>query len=119
MTTLQESYRQQKDKILQDYFTFLRFPSISTDPKYKDQILACADWLTDYLKNIGFQVEQWPTVNHPVIYAEDLRAGPDKPTLLIYNHYDVQPVDPLHEWSSPPFEPTLKEEEVYARGVSG
>jgi acetylornithine deacetylase/succinyl-diaminopimelate desuccinylase-like protein len=106
-----------RDQILEDYYTFLSFSSISSESEFKQQVLDCADWLKDYLEEMGFKVELWPTSNHPIIYASYLEAGPSKPTLLIYNHYDVQPVDPLSEWSSPPFKPTLREGEVYARGA--
>ncbi len=117
METLQEYYTKHKQQALQDYFKFLSFESVSTDPKYKSQVLACADWLADYLKQIGFDIELWPTSGHPVIFGSNLKAGPDKPTLLIYNHYDVQPVDPLNEWTTPPFQPAIRDGEVYARGA--
>ena len=114
---LRKFFTENKDKILQEYMTFLKFQSISSEPPFKEQVLACANWVVDYLKNIGFSVELWPTSGHPVIYANYHEAGPQKPTLLIYNHYDVQPVDPLELWDSPPFEPTLKEGKIYARGA--
>lgn len=106
-----------KEQWLEEYFTFLRFQSVSSEPAYKKELMACAAWLTDYLEGLGFKVEQWPTSGHPVLFASNLQAGKDKPTLLIYNHYDVQPVDPENLWDSPPFEPTLKGKEVYARGA--
>lgn len=106
-----------KDKFLEDYFTFLRFPSVSSEPEYKHQVVECAHWVKNYLQEIGFEVEQWPTKGHPVIYANYLKAGSDKPTLLIYDHYDVQPVDPIGEWISPPFQPTQRNGEIYARGA--
>ncbi len=117
METLQDYYTKRKQQALQDYFKFLSFESVSTDPKYKSQVLACADWLADYLKQIGFDIELWPTSGHPVIFGSNLKAGRDKPTLLIYNHYDVQPVDPLNEWTTPPFQPAIRDGEVYARGA--
>lgn len=110
-------YSMNKEEILKDFYTFLRFPSISTDPEYKQQTMACADWLQKKIEGIGFEVEMWPTEGYPVIFATNLQAGPGKPTLLIYNHYDVQPVDPLDLWASPPFEPQLKDGEIYARGA--
>lgn len=114
---LKQLWKETQKEALQDYFTFLRFESVSTDPKYKPQIKACADWLVDYIKKMGFKVEVWDTPNHPILFASWLEAGPDKPTLLIYNHYDVQPVDPAAEWDSPPFEPTQRNGEIYARGA--
>ncbi len=103
---------------LDDYLTFLKFKSISTDPEYKQDVLACADWLSKYLKKCGLDVERWETDGHPTLFATNLKAGPEKPTLLIYHHYDVQPVDPLNEWNSDPFEPVVKDGVVYARGAS-
>ena len=105
------------EEVLKDYFTFLKFPSISADPSYSSDVLACADWVSDYLKEIGFEIELWETPGYPVIFASHQKAGPDKPTLLIYHHYDVQPVDPLSLWTTPPFEPTIKDGKVYARGA--
>ncbi len=117
MEKLKEDYAKNKEQILKEFFTFLKFESISTDPAYNTPVKECANWLVDYIKASGFQVEVWPTAGHPVIFASNLSAGPDKPTLLIYNHYDVQPIDPLNLWTTPPFEPTIKNGEIYARGA--
>lgn len=114
---LSDYYKKHEKQALDEYFTFLRFQSVSSEAKYKPHVESCAQWVVNYLKEIGFTTEVWPTSGHPVIYANYLKAGPDKPTLLIYNHYDVQPVDPLEEWVSPPFEPSIREGEVYARGA--
>lgn len=114
---LKEIYAQYKEKAINEYFTFLKFQSISSEPEYRPQVLACADWVSTYLKTIGFEVEIWPTSGHPTIFAKNMKAGPQQPTLLIYNHYDVQPVDPLELWKTPPFEPTVREGQVYARGA--
>lgn len=102
---------------LEDYFTFLRFPSISSEPDYQGSLHECMSWIDETLRKMGFKTEIWPTKGHPVIFASDLSAGPSQPTLLIYNHYDVQPTDPLEEWNSPPFEPVVRNGEVYARGA--
>ncbi len=117
LDSLRDIFKKNEKQALKDYFTFLSFQSISSEPSHKGQVDACAAWLTAYLQKIGFKTELWPTQGHPVIYAENLEAGPKKPTLLIYNHYDVQPVDPLNEWVSPPFDPTVREGQVYARGA--
>jgi acetylornithine deacetylase/succinyl-diaminopimelate desuccinylase-like protein len=114
---LQENYNKTKEKTLHDFFTFLSFESISTDPQFKPQVLSCADWLINYIKKIGLEVEIWPTSGYPVIFASYMKAGPKAPTLLIYNHYDVQPVDPIDKWVTPPFKPTIREGEIYARGA--
>lgn len=117
LETLKDYYKKHEKQAIEDYFTFLRFQSVSSEPQYKSQIEACSQWVVNYLKNIGFKTEIWTTSKHPVIFASNLDAGPDKPTLLIYNHYDVQPVDPIEEWETPPFEPTIRNGEVYARGA--
>lgn len=102
---------------IEEFKTFLRFPSISSEPEFKQSLLDCSQWLSQYLIDLKFNVELWPTSGHPVIFATNMNAGPDKPTLLIYNHYDVQPIDPLEEWNSPPFEATLRDGQIYARGA--
>lgn len=114
---LENYYEKHRDEIFQDYFTFLRFKSISTEKEYESEIVGCAAWLKGILEDIGFETQIWSTPGHPVLFAQDLSAGPEKPTLLIYNHYDVQPVDPVELWESPPFEPIIKEGCVYARGA--
>lgn len=115
--SIESLFKKNEKKALADFFTFLKFQSISTDPVYVKETKACADWLAAYLKDMGFTVELWPTSRHPVVFASYTKAGKDKPTLLIYNHYDVQPVDPLNLWKNSPFEPTLKAGEIYARGA--
>lgn len=110
-------YDQNWSCIQRDYFEFLRISSISTDPAYKNEVLQAATWVEGYLKNIGFKTEKWETASYPVIFAASI-ADPDLPTLLIYHHYDVQPVDPLELWKSSPFEPQIREGKVYARGAS-
>ena len=115
--SLKELYKEQQTSALEDYFTFLKFPSISSEPEYKPHIQACVQWLAKYLQEMGFTTELWPTSGHPTLFATNLQAGPSQPTLLIYNHYDVQPVDPLEAWHSPPFEPTIRNGQVYARGA--
>lgn len=117
LNALRDYYKKNENGTVNDYFSFLRFPSISSEAQYKPHIESCAQWVVDYLNKMGFTTEVWQTSRHPVIFASNLNAGPSKPTLLIYNHYDVQPVDPLEEWKSPPFEPTLRDGEVFARGA--
>jgi acetylornithine deacetylase/succinyl-diaminopimelate desuccinylase-like protein len=102
-----------------DYFELLKFQSISADPSKKKELEDCASWVEKKLTGIGAKVERWVHDGHPpVLFALFEAADPTAPTLLIYNHYDVQPIDPLDLWKSPPFEPTLKDEKVYARGAS-
>ena len=114
---MQEWIEIHRAELLEEFKTFLKFPSISSEPEFKQSVLDCANWVANYLKELKFQVELWRTEGHPIIYASDMRAGPDKPTLLIYHHYDVQPVDPIEKWESPPFEPTINKGEIYARGA--
>ena len=107
-----------REEIRSDYFHFLKFPSISTDPAYEKDVRNCAEWLRDYIaKKTGMKAECIETEGYPLVYAEDLRAGPDAPTMLVYGHYDVQPVDPLELWKSDPFTPTERNGMVYARGA--
>ena len=106
-----------KDKLLEDFFQYLRFKTISAQSKYKPEIHACVDWLKTYLEAIDLDIEVWDTKAHPCILAQNLKAGPDKPTVLVYLHYDVQPVDPIDLWDTPPFDPTLKGDNIYARGA--
>jgi len=109
----------QKDKQLEELFEFIRFESISSEPEKAIEVRNTANWLFDHINNIGFNtVEIFETGGHPVVYAEWLKAGIDKPTLLIYGHYDVQPIDPIELWENPPFEPIVKNNKIYARGSS-
>src|SRR5262245_60486571 len=106
------------DKYMDRFYDFLRIPSISTDPAFKGDIQRGADWVLAELKRLGFEkCAAMPTKGHPLVYGEHLKAGPDKPTVLVYAHYDVQPVDPLNLWESPPFEPAIRNGKLYARGA--
>lgn len=98
---------------------FLRFPSVSTDPERTPDVAECAEWLANHLRRIGLPtVTVFQTDGHPIVYAEHLEAGPNAPTVLMYGHYDVQPVDPLHLWTNDPFEPTIRDGKVFARGAT-
>ena len=114
---LKQWFDKHRTKIREDYFQFLRFPSISADPAYRPDCLKCADWLIAYLKKGKMRAERIETSSLPIVYAEEMGAGKDKPTVLVYGHYDVQPVDPLELWESPPFEPTERNGSIYARGA--
>ncbi|GAB4166963.1 MAG: dipeptidase [Terrimicrobiaceae bacterium] len=102
---------------LQDLFTFLRFPSISTQSDHAGDMVSCADWLVAKLRECGLQASVEPTGGHPLVMGWTPH-NPALRTVLIYGHYDVQPPDPLDEWTRPPFEPTLLEGRVYARGAT-
>jgi acetylornithine deacetylase/succinyl-diaminopimelate desuccinylase-like protein len=109
---------QTRDARLESYKSFLRIPSISALPQHADDCRAAADWLVDALTEAGLEhAEAIETGAHPVVYADWLHAA-DGPTVLAYGHYDVQPVDPLDEWSSPPFEPVVVGERILARGAA-
>lgn len=97
----------------------VRIPSISTLPDYRPAMEQAAQWLADYATEIGLQnVAIMSTEGQPIVYADWLAADPQAPTLLIYGHYDVQPIDPLEEWQTPPFEATIKGDKLYGRGTS-
>jgi acetylornithine deacetylase/succinyl-diaminopimelate desuccinylase-like protein len=102
---------------LDDLKTFLRFPSISTQPDHAPDIMACAEWLSEKLTVSGLNVAVYPTPGSPVVIASTQRDSA-KRTVLIYGHYDVQPPDPLDGWTTPPFEPRIEEGRIYARGAA-
>src|ERR1041384_1410528 len=106
-----------RDSYLDDYYSFLRFASVSTDDQYKDKVNACADWLVKKLQTIGLETKLVPTAGHPVVWAHNQQQS-GRRTVMIYGHYDVQPPDPLDLWESPPFEPVLKNGYVFARGAT-
>ncbi len=111
--------RSHQDEFLNHYKELLSFPSIGADPAYTEDVKGCADWIVAELQRIGFDnCRAVPTAKHPVVYAEWLKTGADKPTVLVYDHYDVQPVDPLHLWESEPFTADIRDGRMYARGVS-
>ncbi len=112
-----EYARQNHDRFLAELKEIVAIPSISTDPEHTADIRRAAEWMAGQLRAIGMnQVQIMPTAGHPVVYAEWLGAGKAAPTVMIYGHYDVQPVDPLELWQSPPFEPVVRGDSLYGRG---
>lgn len=107
---------QNEDVLIERWKELLRIQSISTDSAYESECLRAAKFLLDYLSSIGFQVDLIETVGKPLVFAE-LKVNANLPTILMYGHYDVQPVDPLNEWISPPFSPEVRDEKMYARGA--
>jgi len=104
---------------LNELIEFLRIPSISTQSDRNDDTARAAAWLATAMRNAGLEnVQVFETTGHPLVYADWLHAGPDAPTVLVYGHYDVQPPDPLELWESPPFEPVIRDDYIYARGAS-
>src|SRR5260370_39216146 len=106
-----------RENYLEDYLSFLRFPSVSTDNQFASNVRECAQWVSQKLAAIGLESKVVPTAGHPVVWARN-EHRPGRRTVLIYGHYDVQPPDPLELWDSPPFEPVLKEGYVFARGTT-
>jgi acetylornithine deacetylase/succinyl-diaminopimelate desuccinylase-like protein len=104
--------------ILAELIEFAAIPSVSTDPAHAADMESARKWVATSLGSAGaFDVQTIKTAGNPVVYAEWLGA-PGKPTVLVYGHYDVQPPDPLEKWHSPPFDPTVRNGRLYARGVS-
>jgi len=99
-----------------ELFEFLRIPSISARSEHRTDVARAADWLATRLQTAGLTAEVFPTEGHPIVIGEWRGAGPDAPTYLVYGHYDVQPVEPLELWHSPPFEPAVRDGRIYARG---
>ncbi len=109
--------QEHQDQALEKMKQLISIPSVSTDPERKEDILKAADWLKDELTSLGMtRVEIFPTPRHPIVYAENLSAGKDATTVLIYGHYDVQPEDPTDEWKTDPFTPTIEGDNLFARG---
>src|SRR5438067_3955297 len=112
-----EYARQNQPRFLAELKDLLRIPSVSTLPQHKSDIERAADFLAAQMRSIGLEhVEVIKTAGHPLVYADWLHAT-GKPTALCYGHYDVQPPDPLNEWTTPPFEPTERNQNLYARGA--
>src|SRR5918994_1180886 len=102
-----------------DLDAWLRIPSISADPVYAGEVRRSAEWLAAAFRRDGFPtVGVWETPGAPAVFAEWPAADPDAPAVLVYGHHDVQPVDPLGLWETPPFEPTIRGERLFARGAS-
>ena len=116
--TLSEFIDNRRDQNLAELNEFLRILSVSAKTEHKPDVERAARWVADHLRSAGFNtVEIVQTALHPLVYAESLQA-PGKPTILFYGHYDVQPAEPLHLWTSPAFEPTVRNGNVYGRGTA-
>jgi acetylornithine deacetylase/succinyl-diaminopimelate desuccinylase-like protein len=111
--------RANQQRFIDELAEFVRIPSVSTDPSARPEMQRAAEYVVGQLRSLGFeQVQIYPTARHPVVYGELLKAGPGRPTVLIYGHYDVQPAEPLELWHSPAFEPTVRGENLFGRGAS-
>jgi acetylornithine deacetylase/succinyl-diaminopimelate desuccinylase-like protein len=106
------------DRFVAELIDFVRFASVSAQPRHSDDVKRCAAWLAEHLKGIGLEnVAIVRTARHPIVFA-DWRHARGQPTVLVYGHYDVQPVDPVADWHSPPFEPVVRGQNLYGRGAS-
>jgi succinyl-diaminopimelate desuccinylase len=101
----------------EDLCRWLRIPSVSADRQHAADCRDAADWVTAHLSQLGLQAELIETAGHPIVYAASPPV-PGAPTVLVYGHYDVQPADPLDQWTTPPFEPTVRDGKLYARGAT-
>lgn len=116
-TSITSYIEKNKDRFLNELFDLLRIPSVSADPKYKNDVLKTAEVVKQKLVEAGAdKVEICPTAGYPIVYGEKI-IDPKLPTVLMYGHYDVQPADPLELWTSGPFEPVVKDGKIYARGA--
>jgi acetylornithine deacetylase/succinyl-diaminopimelate desuccinylase-like protein len=106
-----------KQKYLEEFYSLLRFPSISADEQYAEKLNSCAEWLARKLRNIGLEAESVRTKKYPIVWGRT-PFDPKKRTVMIYGHHDVQSPDPLELWNSPPFEPVLKNGYIFARGAT-
>ena len=112
-TTILDTLKSASDRHLEDLVAWLRIPSISSDSQRCGEVREAADWVANKLADSGLEVELIPTDRHPFVYAET-KPVPGAPVVLVYGHYDVQPVEPLEDWISGPFEPTVRDGNLYA-----
>lgn len=122
MSTLQPALdyaSSHRDESLAALKELLQIPSISTLPEYESDMRSAAEWVADRLASLGFEkVQIMPTERHPIVFGEKMDAGKNAPTILVYGHYDVQPTDPLELWETDPFQPTIRGDNLFARGSS-
>lgn len=118
MQNIKEYIQQHEQRFLDELFELLRYPSISADPAYNEDVAKAAEFVAKKLEDAGAdKVEICETAGHPIVYGEKI-TDPDLPTILVYGHYDVQPADPIELWDTPPFEPTVRDGKIYARGAA-
>ncbi len=118
MQKIKDYVETHRERFLNELFELLRFPSVSADPQFKEGVLRTAEYVAEKLKDAGADnVEICPTAGYPIVYGEKIFDS-SLPTILVYGHYDVQPADPLELWETPPFEPTVRDGKIYARGAA-
>lgn len=113
---LEAFFAREEGRIRSELDEFLRIPSVSARSEHNADMVRCADWLAARIRSMGMTATVHKTPGHPVVVGEWRQAGPGAPTVLVYGHYDVQPVEPLELWTSPPFEPTVRDGKLFARG---
>lgn len=115
--SVHQTIQQEKERYLKELIDWLKIPSVSADSKYKQDVRRAAEFLKEKFSKAGAgHVEICETKGHPIVYAEKI-IDSSLPTVLVYGHYDVQPADPLNLWNSPPFEPVIQDDKIYARGA--
>jgi acetylornithine deacetylase/succinyl-diaminopimelate desuccinylase-like protein len=108
-----------QDRFVEELRDLVRIPSVSAKPEHMPDVEAAGEWVVARLKAAGAEnVAMYPTEGHPVVYGDWLHAGADKPTVLLYGHFDVQPAEPFELWETPPFEAALRDDRIYGRGAS-
>jgi acetylornithine deacetylase/succinyl-diaminopimelate desuccinylase-like protein len=113
---LEDFLAQQNNRIHEQLYDFLRIPSVSARSEHRDDTMRAAQWIAEAMRRAGMVTEIFPTSGHPIVLGEWRKAGKDAPTVLVYGHYDVQPAEPLELWTSPPFEPAVRDGKIFARG---
>jgi len=112
-------FQKNRARFIEEFVDIIAIPSISTESEHKNDMQRCADWLAQKLDDLGMDnASVYPTSGEPIVYGESLTAGRDAPTVLIYGHYDVQPVDPVELWDSDPFSADIRGDNLYARGAT-
>ena len=117
MSSIDRYLQLQAGRFEEELCQLLRIPSVSADPDHRNDVCRAADWVAEQLRRLGFSTEVIPTPGHPLVYAQSPPVA-GATTVLVYGHYDVQPADPLDQWISPPFEPTRRGGNLYARGAT-
>ena len=117
VTAVDKYLKTEAARFVDELKDLLRIPSVSAQPVHKPDMQRAAEWVRDQCTQAGLAAEIVPTAGHPIVYAEWTKA-PGAPTVLVYGHYDVQPPDPLDQWVTPPFEPTVRDGRLYARGAT-
>ena len=117
MSQLDDYLARQRNQFEDDLCELLRIPSVSADSAHQSDVQQAAQWVANQFRGLQFKTEIIATAKHPLVYAES-PPRPGRPVVLVYGHYDVQPPDPLNEWISPPFEPTRRDGNLYARGAT-